>query len=1154
MAPRLAVPRIFRGVKETPVGHWEDVRRRARAYRAEALALTGGDTSAAALLTAVESLTGIRQLPVKKGDVLLDGGVAVLDRDADTIWYDRDADSRLAVFYQAHEYGHLWLDAGDATCNTADIDAEEYEAPLPLGERRVEGYGPDERREREANVFAREFLLPTDALKDWFLVEGLDATAIADRVGVSEGMVLYQLTRALLTPEIASEGAAEEAPGGEPDLDPSQREAARVERGPLLLEAGPGTGKTRALVERILFLLQKGVPPSSILAITFSNKAAEEMRFRIARVAPDAASRIWVGTFHAFGLEILRKFGTRIGLPPKPAVVDPVDGLFVLERSLPELGLRHYQNLYEPTTHLADIFSAISRAKDELVGPDEYAELAEQMLAGATTEQDTQAAEKALEVARVYAFYQGHLEAEGMLDFGDLIVRSVQLLHQHPEVRHLLRSTYEHVLVDEYQDVNRASGLLLKELAGDGEGLWAVGDVRQAIYRFRGASPSNVRLFLEDFPGAAVHVLEHNYRSVPAVLDVFAELAPDMRAARGAAFVPWRPERQQDGEVLMEIAEDGDSEIEGLAREMKRQRGLGVSYSDQAVLCRSHTNLARIAAGLEREGVPVLYLGDLFERPEVRDMLALLALACEGDGRGLLRVARFAEYGIPLADVLSLLDTAKERGIPFPRALKLAQDSDTISEQGKAGVALLDHHLEGLCYGSNAWGMLARYLFVRSSYVRGSLGEESVAGQQRRLAVYQFLQFAHAQRNLPVSGGEDPKRAFLRYVRRLEMFGEEKQLRQMPDWAGDIDAVRLLTVHASKGLEFGSVYLPVLGNGRFPAKRRPQPCPPPAGMLRAEEEDWHDEEEECLFFVALSRARDRLCLSRARRYLSQNSKPSPLLGRIAGLLPNLPDGEITWSREEVVGESPGEALPTEVLPSFSVEELETYMGCPRRYYYEFVLGLGDKRDDSAYVEFHRCVYALLRWVQEELASGWPVEDAAMLLRFAEIWEERGPTDHPYEGFYRRNAEDIVVRALSYPALASGVSTRPEWEIKLEHGRVRLRPDHVAEPEDEAGSQPVIRRWRTGRSTRSERDKPVYGLYQRAAELSYPGHEPRLERVYLSTGEVEDARMKPDTAERRVKKYDDAMAGIRREEFAPKPDDRECPRCPHYFICPAAEDV
>lgn len=234
------------------MGHWEDVRRKARACRADALALTGGDASAAALLTASEDLAEVRRLPVKKGDVLLDGGVAVLDRAADIIWYDRDTDPRRAVFYQAHECGHFWLDDRHTVCTTADIDAEEYEEPLPLGERRVEGYGPDERSEREANVFAREFLMPTDVLKDWYLVDGLDAAAIADRVGVPDGMVFHQLTRALLTPEIADVSSTEEAPEGEQDLDPSQQEAARVERGPLLLEDHPRY--PRLSLDPVLFL------------------------------------------------------------------------------------------------------------------------------------------------------------------------------------------------------------------------------------------------------------------------------------------------------------------------------------------------------------------------------------------------------------------------------------------------------------------------------------------------------------------------------------------------------------------------------------------------------------------------------------------------------------------------------------------------------------------------------------------------------------------------------------------------------------------------------------------------------------------------------------------------------------------------------------
>lgn len=1137
------------------MGHWQDIRRAARARYAEISGSAEGVPSAAALLGAAERSTGIRREPVAAGDPLLYGGVATFDLENGVVWYDADADPGLVAFYQAHEYAHLWLGGGHRACGALDVDAEAAEEPMPLGVQRVEGYGPDERREREANVFAREFLLPTDVLRWWYLDEGFNPVNMAERVGVPEGMVLHQLARALLTPEIA------EQPGGEgpaediAELDPSQQKAALAETGPVMLEAGPGTGKTRTLVGRILFLLGSGLPPSSILALTFSNKSAEEMRSRVARVAPEAAPQIWMGTFHAFGLELLRKHGTLLGLPTKPEVLDPVGAMFLLERSLPDLDLDRYQNLPEPATNLRYIVGAISRAKDELVGPDEYARLAETMLSDATTEKEVETAEKALEVARVYTFYQERLQGEGLLDFGDLILRSVELLRTHPDVRDCVRKTYAHVLIDEYQDVNRASGVLLREVTGAGEGLWAVGDVRQAIYRFRGAAPRNMRLFGEDFPDAKVLALERNYRSQPAIVDLFSELAPGMLASRGAGFTPWQPHRSDSGgKVMMEIAEDAAAEGAGLAREIERQRTAGVPYSEQAVLCRSHTGLARVAAELERAGVPVLYLGDLFERDEVRDMLSLLSLACEGDGRGLVRVARFDEYRIPLEDVLALMALAKEEDVPFPRALGLARNVETISEGGKRGLALLKEHLEGLCYGTNAWGMLVRYLYSTSSYARRLVDDDTVSGQQRRLALYQFLQFAHQHRGNYGDRGEDPKRGFLRYVRWLEIFNEEKQLRQVPEWAGGIEAVRLMTVHASKGLEFGAVYLPRLRSGEFPASRRGQRCPPPVGMIPdGEDGGQHEEEEECLFFVGLSRARDVLCLSRPRRYAGKNSNPSALLERIRARLPGPPDGGVTWEGVPAL-ETPAETSPPSELPTFTVRELDTYIKCPRRYFYEKVLGLGSGREGSAYASFHRCVYGLLNWLREERSAGRAVSEAAARNRLAEVWRTLGPVGHPYEEIYHRNAEKMSDLAVEHIASSSDSAASPEWEVSLKYGRVTLVPDQVEDPGVGEGDAPLVRRIRTGRPSGEEPKKNIYALHQKAADEAFPGCEPRIERLYLSTGQTEDARIKRDsTIKTRLDKYDEAMAGIQLGEFPAKQDDYECPRCPHYLICPAAED-
>jgi superfamily I DNA/RNA helicase len=1143
------------------VNKWDEIRRLARRFHAEVCAF--GDEKhpigapADVLLAKAEKMTGVKRKSLLPDHPLLDGADAKLERNR--ILFNSTLERWIALYYQAHEYAHLRLNHGTRSCASSDIDVGASEDKVPLGVNRVEGYGTHERLECEANVFAREFLLPSGVLRQWFVDEGLNADDIAIKVGVSIEMVCHQLAHSLLTPDISDLREERESRPDDFDLDESQRDAAHSPVGPLLIEAGPGTGKTRALVGRILYLLSQGVAPENILVLTFSNKAADELRERVGAAAPDAAQRIRMETFHSFGLDLLRKYGTEIGLPTDPKILDPIDALFLLERALPELALDHYKNLYEPTIYLQDILKAISRAKDEHVSPARYTELAQEMSAKAASPDEETAAEKALEVARVYTFYQEHLECKGLLDFGDLIARSITLLREHENVKRDVQQTYRHVLVDEYQDVNRASGLLLREVAGDGRGLWAVGDVRQAIHRWRGASPANMRLFSKDFPTAKEPLrLERNYRSQPAIVDTFAELVPQMSVTRGADFTPWEKDRADvGGKVQFEIAEDLEAEARGIAREIKRQHANGVPYRRQAVICRSHTNLARIAHYLEKEDVPILYLGDLFERPEVRDMLSLLALACEGNGSSLIRVARFPEYQIPLADVLALRALARARSIPFPQALSLAVEAETVTPRGKERLALLARHIDGLCHGRSAWKMLVRYLFATSGYLSPLLSDNSVADQQRRLALYQFLQFVHSQLDRPKEEGVDPKLSLLKYIRRLEIFGEEKQLRQVPTWADNIDAVRIFTIHASKGLEFSAVYLPVLSTSYFPAGKQYQPCPPPDGLLADGSGDWQQEEEECLFFVALSRARDHLCLSRAKRYGRVNRNPSKFLPVIARKLPRAIDGPATWSRttpatKVLVNQRSGGDPRT--LPVFHEQHLDVYMKCPRKYFYEFVLELGGRREDSVYVQFHQCVYDVLRWLQHERAEGHNVDESAARAYLAEIWKARGPLDHFYEPIYRSEAELMVVRAVNRPPLPNSKSARLECEIALPHGRVKLTLDHTELVED--GSDPflLVQRIRTGRPSKSEADKPIYGLYHAAAEQEYPKARRQLQILYLSTNEVKDSELKKKQVETRLTNYDDAIVGILNEQFDPEPSDRECPRCPHYFICPLAEDI
>lgn len=1216
--------------------HWSYIRAQARLRHREVLAYaaqvtqppSSGVMTAEQFLAHAESLTGLVRVPLPSGDPLLYGARATLDDGF--IYYDAETTHWLALYYQAHEFAHHWLHNGGSLCLGEDVDFTDSEDKALYGEGRIEAYGPHQRRETEANVFARELLLPGDELRRLYLEENLNAEHIASRFGLALDFVLHSLAYALLAPDVEGALSAPKA-DDEPEtqginsltLDESQRAAAHSAHTPLLVAAGPGTGKTRTLVGRILHLLDRGVTPDSIVALTFSNKAGEEMRERVERVAPDAAPKIWVGTFHAFGLELLRRYWQQAGLPPRARVLDPVDALFILERRLPQLGLDHYQNLYEPTTHLGVILAAVARAKDELVSPDKYAELSEEMLTRARSEGDaegTRGAERAAEVAHVYRLYQSHLEREGLLDFGDLIFRTVRLLREREEVQAEVKAQYRHVLVDEYQDVNRACGVLLGLLATRGEGLWVVGDTRQALYRWRGAAPAQVRHFLKDFPHGRTQALTVNYRSLPLIVSLVSAMASQMSVlpttdgrteaaatAKRADFCSWHAHRHESdatqdevSAVSFEIATDADAEARGVARLIKSRKECGVPFRSQAVICRKHSQLVRFARTLEAEGVPALYLGDIFERSEVRDLLALVALACDGSGRTLPRVARFPEYNIPLHVVRAVLQDAKKMGREFPGALASFEPSKDVAViardeigkaiaetdgtkslaveengAGKEGLARLTNHLAHVAHLQSAWKMLANYIFVHSRYLAPLLADNSSAGTQRRLAVYQLLQFLQneGERAVEATNEPDTRRAILRYVRRLKSLSEDKSLRPVPVSAEGLDAVRLTTVHGAKGLEWSCVYLPYLGRGHFPAKRQHESCPPPAGMVETfsdgeegadeAQKDSHLEEEECLFFVALSRARDSLCLSRAERYGGNSSKASELLEKIEEHLPRAANSPATWSTEieqdvtAVVSEPAQQAA--DAKPLFTERQLGAYLKCPRKYFYERRLYLSGRGEETAYLRFHACVYETLAWLAGERMTGRLAEDSVAVFQedaqaqLTRLWSAKGPVGHVYESFYRGQAALMVERAVRHYARARGRLLQQTWLIERPNAVVSLTPDYVELVEEANSATLLFRQTRTGRPPAKTPDDDIYALFHAIAAEHFPQARPRVEVLYLSTDEIIELNLSQRTINTRLKHYDDAIAGILSGEFPPEVSDHQCPRCAHFFTCPKAED-
>ena len=1127
---------------------WVSIKAKARRVRhsADEKAGPGADLDAilAAALTAVE----VEVEYVAPDDPLLAGGEARLDRESDdlpVVWVRNDSPPAWRRFLLAHELAHALLHTGSFVCGSEMVDPAQGEEDVPGS---AGGYSARDRLERQANVWGREFLLPAPALRSIWQAGTTQAEVLAVELGLDERLVRRQAARALLTVEPPPPGP----PKQPPVLRGAQQRAAEAEHGPLLVVAGPGTGKTTTLAARVAWLLGQGVEPEDITAVTFSRRAADEMRERVAAARPDLAERLRLDTLHSLALDILRRRGPW----PDAEVVDEARAVGLVEGLIPKLGLRHLLYLPDPAARVRDALRGVRRAKDEGVGPDEFTRLALDELDAARAAYDAEHAqpqprrsvlekldadvrrtERVEEAARVYRAYQARLRGLRRYDFGDLLVRAVELLRLDSVA--LRNEGGGHLLVDEVQDLNGTALALVQLLAGDGSGLWMVGDPHQAIYRFQGASAEGFRALAA---GCRVVHLDQNRRSRREVVDVFQTFVPRMAAAPDPS-VGWDATRGRGGAVTFRTAESPEAELAGLTQEVQALAD-SVPYREQAVLARKHTHLAEVAEALEANGVPVLFLSGLFERPVVRDLLAVLELASEPSGRALVRVAALPEYAVPREDVLALLRHAAERDVRFPAALAQADGALRLSEAGRSGLARLRAHVERIGYADHPWVALTDYLFNASAYL-ARLADGVTPGepedQRRRAAVFQLLQVAASY--APPRSAVDPKRAFLAYVRRLAASAEHRQLAQPPEWAAPIDAVRLLTVHAAKGLEFDAVHVPFLNEFDFHLWSGGERPLAPAAVIGTD--DGHHAEEECVHFVAASRPRDVLSLSRSRVRRNAHgeirpAKPTPLLRRASAAVPGDLDGEPEWTGAPVEP-SPPDRTPLDDPPTVDVAELEAYADCPRRYAYERREGLAGHTEVTPYRRLVRIIRGLLRDATEARRRGAPPDEDGAVERWRTAWADESDDADPYHELFLREGEDRVRRAFALlDRKADPLDVELVWHRPK--GSVRVEADLVLR--DRRG-RIRVQRWVAGAPSFYEKRRLTYAVLHGAAADRWGGRAV-VEAVAVAAEEVEPVPPPPDGEDA----VDRALDGLHRGDFPARPDPYRCPSCPFYFLCPS----
>lgn len=1085
---------------------------------------------------------------LESGDPQLKGAQAIYDPHASIICADDAIPNHDRPLLLAHEIGHARLHVDASGCSENEVDVSASSEASPIGVKRVTDYGAKERRELQANVFARELLIPRYYVRKLYIDNQKTSVEISELLNLPLVLVKQQLLDALLvTPDAEPEILTKSPTSKSLKKDESQQRAANHRDAPFQLQAGPGTGKTRTLVTRIKGLLEENVDPASILVLTFSNSTALELTERISSTVPMVASKIWVGTFHAFGLDLIRRYHDRLDLPSDPRLFDRSDAIAILEEILPTLPLIHYKNLWDPALILKEILSAISRAKDELVNPIKYKKLAEEMLVNANDDDSRVTAEKCLEVAEVYAIYERILFEREAIDFGDLVMRPALLLDNDQEVRSTIQFRHRHILVDEYQDVNRASVRLLQGIVGDGKRLWVVGDSRQSIYRFRGASSFNMTRFSSDFPDGVNDQLEINYRSKKEIVDLYTEFSHGMSASKGALPLKLKSNRGSGIETpQIRRYTNPKDELGGIAASIKELEAQGVSLRDQAVLCRTNSKLTDVAQALEARGIAVLHLGSLFERDEIRDLLSLLSLACDRFGGGLLRVCLMPRYSFSLQDAYFLKELFGGESDPPLSDITRLKSCTNLSTEGHESVLRLIEDLEEFNPSIKPWDLLTTYLLDRTRELVDLSTSTSIEKRMTGIAIWQFLNFV---REYAGSHSGSPIYKVLERVRHLVLLNEDRDLRQVPAAMLNINAVRLMTVHGSKGLEFEAVHIPGMTVSSFPASNKGNKCPPPDGLIvntevftgKEESKFAFLAEEECLFFVAVSRARSYLCL-----YLSKTQKnggnrnPSPYLSRILSHIKeceapavisfNVPSNlvNVTWPNEW----------------GFTQTHVLSYEKCPRKFFYTHALNIGGARKHTPFTQTHNCLYKLI----DLISSGDPSErtnEKYIWELFNNIWAEKGPVDHAYTDDYQKIAKTCTSHFIS-SAGGSIPQKNETFIVDLGSGSISITPDEIAALDN---GTVIFRRIRTGKRKEKEEDDLMYSLYKIAGDIHYPGRY-QIEAIHLTEGSNGPVTISAKKFTNRQKIIANMLTKVSDNHFPTSPDPVSCPRCQHFFICGA----
>ncbi len=951
-------------------------------------------------------------------------------------------------------------------------------------------------------------------------------------------------------------------------LNPEQKKAVTYGEGPLIIIAGAGTGKTKVITHRIAYLISsKMAKPEQILAVTFTEKAANEMEERVDLLIPYSYSFVDISTFNSFGERVLRDYGIEIGYPPDFKLLDEVEQAIFFREHLFEFPLDYYRPLSSPTRYIQDILLAIKRLKQEDIKPQEYSSYAEHLEQKASDEVEKELAFKHKEMAKVYTSYQKRLEEEAKIDFEDQVTLIVDLFRKRPSILKLFQEKYKFFLVDEFQDTNYVQFELLKLLAAN-RNLTVVGDDDQSIFRFRGASLANIHNFRNIYPDYRKIVLNKNYRSTQPILDSAYKLIQHNN--------PYRLEvQEQVDKTLKSSIEDTEKSIHmltfdtlsheadgvaGLIEEKQKER---FRFKDMAILVRRNADADPFLRSLNMKGIPFRFSGSrgLYSQEEVKILVAFIkSLTDFEDSKSLFFLSLSELYQLDPYSLTVLTNYAHKKNLSLHYVFKKVADGQSpvtlsASEEKKIKgiVGELMHFVE---YASTHNAGHVAYAFLeRSGFLKMLVTKRNLASE---LKIKNIRLFFDKIRKFAELAEDDSIYSFVQHLELLQQVGDnpataEAELEE--------DAVNVLTVHKAKGLEFPVVFMVSLIADRFPGRLQREKIPIPDEILKEDfpEGETYVQEERRLFYVGMTRAKKLLYLTWSRDYgLKRLKKVSPFLLEALDL-PALPDEiQRTSALEEIRRFAPRTAEPSASekimesgIISLSFSQVDDYLTCPLRYRFKHIMRIPVLPHHN--LVFGRVLHNTIHYFLKMRMAEKKVSEEDLIQAYEERWVNEGFLSREHEEmrkkageralrlfFRRQESSDHLPRFLEkrfrlplegvmFTGRWDRVDYREEGAIIIDFKTTTVKSQKVADRLVRESLQMNMYAF----SFVNTQDRPLWETQLHFLESDIIGHAEKGKKEY-------------QRAEEKIKQ---AEKGIRRKDFRAQPDWHSCSFCDFRTICP-----